>query len=395
MSAIVATKRTNTTAGNGRVDLQVYNDKIYYVWVNSQYIWKAEMNINGTGFVATEIGPNTGTLYLKFQVYGDKIYYVWAQNDSSYYTQLWTAEANIDGTGFTATQRTTNLTDIAYIDFQVYNGKIYYVFGNGDENFRQQIWTAEMNINGTGFTATQRTTGRHRGYTQLQIMGNKIYYVGSESDDSYVSQIWVGEMYIDGTGFVIETKTAGDKHKAWPQLQIVGDKIYYVFHGLDINDEYQIWTAEMNINGTGFTATQRTTGNYSKIFPQLQVAENKIYYVWCQYDDYRYQIATGEMNTDSTGFAETYITTSEYYKDEPKLQVLNDKIYYVWTERDSSAYQVWTGTQEIELPPSSSKILIKINGEWKQATPYVKVNGAWKEAIPFIKVNGQWKQAVI
>ena len=37
---------------------------------------------------------------------------------------------------------------------------------------------------------------------------------------------------------------------------------------------------------------------------------------------------------------------------------------------------------------------LKINGQWKEAIPYVRVNGQWKEAIPYIRVNNQWKEGI-
>lgn len=35
---------------------------------------------------------------------------------------------------------------------------------------------------------------------------------------------------------------------------------------------------------------------------------------------------------------------------------------------------------------------IRVNGVWKEATPYVRVNGVWKEAVPYMRVNGAWKE---
>lgn len=37
---------------------------------------------------------------------------------------------------------------------------------------------------------------------------------------------------------------------------------------------------------------------------------------------------------------------------------------------------------------------LKINGQFKEAIPYVRVNGQWKEAIPYIRVNNQWKEGI-
>lgn len=37
---------------------------------------------------------------------------------------------------------------------------------------------------------------------------------------------------------------------------------------------------------------------------------------------------------------------------------------------------------------------IRVNGQWKEAVPYVRVNGAWKEATAYIRVNGTWKEGI-
>lgn len=37
---------------------------------------------------------------------------------------------------------------------------------------------------------------------------------------------------------------------------------------------------------------------------------------------------------------------------------------------------------------------IRVNGQWKEAIPYVRVNGQWKETIPYMRVNNQWKEGI-
>lgn len=37
---------------------------------------------------------------------------------------------------------------------------------------------------------------------------------------------------------------------------------------------------------------------------------------------------------------------------------------------------------------------ILINGQWKEAIPYVRVNGQWKEAVSYVRINGQWKEGI-
>lgn len=66
------------------------------------------------------------------------------------------------------------------------------------------------------------------------------------------------------------------------------------------------------------------------------------------------------------------------------------KTYYFWAR----------GRNDIGWGPFSDRMSgktlaglarIRVNGVWKNATPYVKVNGVWKIAQPYVKVSGAWK----
>ena len=64
-----------------------------------------------------------------------------------------------------------------------------------------------------------------------------------------------------------------------PQFQVSANKAYYVWHKYD-GPCRQIFTAEMNINGTGPGGEKRTRSPYGKYDPQFQIVGNRIYYVW-------------------------------------------------------------------------------------------------------------------
>ena len=196
---------------------------------------------------------------------------------------------------------------------------------------------------GSDFSPSQRTTGglSDKYNPQQQVVGTKIYYVWHELEGSY-NQIWTAEMNTDGTGWTAKKRTTTAYSKDDPQQQVVGTKIYYIWREY-VGSYYQISTAEMNTDGTGWTATQRTTSAYHKFEPQLQVMGTKIYYVWNESDGTYYQISTAEMNTDGTDWTPTQRTTTAYSKEDPQQQVVGTKIYYVWSEYDGSYSQIWTG----------------------------------------------------
>lgn len=53
------------------------------------------------------------------------------------------------------------------------------------------------------------------------------------------------------------------------------------------------------------------------------------------------------------------------------------------------------GETQLTIPIKiNNNIHIAINGQYKEAIPYVGVNGQWKEANPYIGVNSQWKEGI-
>jgi len=299
--------------------------------------------------------PSTG-YQPQFQVTGSGIFYVWHEYDGPY-RQIFTAVKNIDGTGWKAEKRTSGQFDKVFPQLQVVGSKIYYVRQQPDETKNRQIWTMEMNIDGTGWKEVQRTnTPLDKQFPQLQVVGDKIYYTWNESDGKS-RQIWTAEMNIDRTGWKATKQTSSPFDKFEPQLQMAGEKTFLVWRESD-GVHFQIWTGVMNRDGTAWQATKRTSSPYDKHNPQLHVNGNKIHYTWHEADgpDWRkarYQIWTAEMNIDGTGWQATKRTTSPFEKYTPQLQVHGEKIYYVWEESDGKHRQVWTAS-------------IKRNGmEWK------------------------------
>jgi hypothetical protein len=179
---------------------------------------------------------------------------------------------------------------------------------------------------------------------QMQVSGDKIYYVWHEYDGPF-RQIFTAEMNIDGTGWRAEKRTSGQYDKVFPQLQVVENKIYYVRQQPDATKNRQIWTMEMNIDGTGWKEIQRTNTPFDKQFPQLQVYGDKIYYTWNEFDGKYHQIWTAEMHLDVAGWKATKRTSSPFEKFEPQLQAEGDKIYFVWHEDHGPTEPIWVAIE--------------------------------------------------
>jgi hypothetical protein len=156
-------------------------------------------------------------------------------------------------------------------------------------------------------------------------------------------------MKSDGRGWqaVKRTNSPYDKHN--PQLYLDRGKIYYTWHQADGSDfrraRYQIWTAEMNIDGSEWQAIQRTGTPFDKYTPKLRLVGDKIYYVWEESDGRYRQIWTARVNKDGTGWKSEKRTKSSYGKYDPQFQITGNTIYYVWHEDHGPMEPIWVAEE--------------------------------------------------
>jgi len=330
--------RTSSTGYQPQI--QVSGNKIYCVWHEYdgpfRQIFTAEMNIDGTGWKAEKrTSGQYDKVFPQLQVVGNKIYYVRQQPDGTKNRQIWTMEMNIDRSGWKEVQRTNTPFDKQFPQLQVFGDMIYYTWNESDGKYRQ-IWTAEMNIDGTDWKATKRTSSPFEKFEpQLLVVGEKFYFVWRESDGRHF-QIWTGVMNRDGTGWEAVKRTATPQDKHNPKFKVDEGKIYFTWHEADGPDwrkaRYQIWTAQMNIDGTGWQAIQRTNTPFDKYTPQLQVYGEKVYYVWEESDGKYRQIWTAVTTKDGAGWKPEKRTLTRYGKYDPQFQIVGNKVYYVWHE---------------------------------------------------------------
>ena len=344
------TKRTTSATNKDRPQIQVVEDTIYITWQEggTPQIWLGTMNINGTGWSAVKL---TSTAYAKtypqFHIVGDKIYYVWQEHYGAN-TQIWTARSDLDGGNFSATKQTSSATNRSKPHLQVVGTKIYYVYEEYISGYFA-LMLATADLDGTNWSATQvHWESLHGIYDpQLEVVGTKIYYVFSKRISSSLGYdgLCTGYSDLDGSNFSWDYGESTTDYIEPPQLQVVGEKIYYIYTK-KLGSYVQIKVATSNLDGSGFLTTQKTTSSVSKIAPQLEVVEDKIHYVWHESDGSNTQIWTAIMNIDGSGWSATKKTTSASNKLYPQLDVEgegeDEVIYYVWQEHDGSYTQIWT-----------------------------------------------------
>lgn len=349
------TKRTTSGVNKDRPQLQVVGDIIYITWQEMSggktQIYLGTMKTDGSGWTAVKL---TSTAYNKtvpqFHIVEDKIYYVWQEDDGAN-TQIWTALSDLDGGNFVATKQTTSATNRCNPQLQVFGSKIYYVYEEVVSGY-YALMLAETNLDGTNWSATQlHWLSLHSIFDpQLEVVGTKIYYVFARraSSTPAYDYLWTAYSDLDGSNFSLTLQdTNSNSIIEPPQLQVVGEKIYYIYTIYLTEDPYsQIRVASANLDGSGWSTSQKTSSPYAKKYPQLEVVEDKIHYVWHESDGSKFQIWTAMMNTNGSGWSATKKTTSAYDKQYPQLQVEDEAIYYVWQGSDGSYDQIWTSVDD-------------------------------------------------
>lgn len=371
-----ATKRTTSAFSKDDPQLDVSAGKVYFVWeepdvdpFGKDQIWTAVMNIDGTGFVATQ---RTISAFDKnrpqLQVSGSKIHYVWQEEDPVSQEQIWTAVMNLDGTGFVATERTNTNIDKRGPYLQVVGNKIYYVWREKTGAGEYSIWTAVMNTDGTGWSANKRqvitldgTHGVLAWIVRQHVVGSKIYYIWTEHDGADY-EIWTAVMNIDGSDWTATKRRTSPHDIRWVTLYVYGNNIYYAWYEEDDAGLSQIWTGMMGTDGTNWTATKRTEGDWWLYNIELAASGNTVYYACTRVKSAisQSQVWTAEMNVDGTGWELTQRTSSDgQYHKRLVQQKIGSDIHYVWKEMDDDDYwQIWTG----RLPLPEAQPIIALIG---------------------------------
>lgn len=348
--------------------LQVYDNKVYYVWISDRYnidgtmrIKLGQSDLDGSNFTVIELATITtlGT-GIQFQIVNDKIYYTWRAFTTENH-QVFVARSNLDGSNFIAVRQTSTgqISDVSYdVQLQVYNGKIYYVWPEDDNlsgNWCTQIYTGISDLDGSNFTSTRRTNNSYDNVEQpqLQIYADKLYYVYREQIDMggyHRYQLILASSNLDGSNFVSQQITNRAQGITDPQFQIINDKIYYLWSEPDGNGDYQIYLGISNLDGSNFSLSQLTTSG-DNWYPQLIVGNDKIYYCYSKGDiTYTfYDLYAAESDLTGLNFTETQKTVNNGM-DYPQVCINGNNFYYVWTDGD-----IWTGI-DINITPISLNV---------------------------------------
>lgn len=189
-----------------------------------------------------------------------------------------------------------------------------------------------INLNRLLIEKQLTTTDFDKAKVQIQISGDKIYYVWQETDGSN-TQIWTAVSDLDGENFTATKQTTDANNRVNPRLQVFEGKVYYVYQEI-VSSHYALIHTVADLDGTNWSATQLYWLSGHGIYdPQLHIVGTKIYYVFCRLESLGAgALWTGYSDLDGSNFSMTQQDTdSTHIIYPPQLQVVGIKIYYVYT----------------------------------------------------------------
>lgn len=314
-------QRTRFPLTGDEPKVQVAGNSIYYEYFGQDsggtwQIWTARSNLDGSDYQAEQRTHERDGFRVEqgaLQVVGTDIYYAWPQKDEYGTWQTWTASSRLDGSAFRSVQVTTD--GAALVQQQVVGDSIYYLLNTSWGRPGARHPAGKAYLNSIELAVSNRRGGSLRvlktidsvtartGGAAFQVTNGKLYFAYVQADANDRINLFTGSMTTDGSGFHTVPRRFGEGMRGIPGvrqlgIQVVGNKVYYalVLVNADMSaeeaskqlsqkttvgrDDISFWTAEANIDDSGWKPTRRT-GSPPDIVPQyksIDVVGGKVYY---------------------------------------------------------------------------------------------------------------------
>lgn len=314
---------------------------------NDWQVWTGTVDINLSNWRDQQrTHPPFSGVEPKLVVYGGQSFYEYFGQDANGVWQIYTAQSNSDGSGWRTTQRTFRTEGYRteqLFNLQVASGRIHYAWEEKGDTDQWQMWAASSALDGSDFKAVQHTFDGG-GIPQLQIVGDKKYYLystpASDSRKPYRVSATFAVSKLDGSCWRV-LKTIQDIpywYGGIGAFQVSNNRIYLTYNRAAEDGHIHLFTGEMNTEGQDFRSVQRTFGKENSGIPQggggIQVVGDKIYYIF-QLDNGRFNIeeryaalrSSEQTNTDISDIA-------------------------VWTAVSDLNGSNWKATKRTGAPPS-------------------------------------------
>ena len=351
------------------MDIVINSTTQYVAYCSATKLYLGRMGTDGTSWSEVDLGTASATPWnVKLYIDSTTIHYCFIGHDGTN-DQIYTATSTLAGASFTETKQTA--TNYAKYDLDMIfdNDILYYTWGAVSTASKRQIWTAKMDKDGTGWSASENTTSAYHKYSPKQVTdGTKVYYSWSETDGTY-RQIWTGVQLINFTGWAATKKTTTLSNKWNSELILSSAVLYYLYQEQQSPNRFQLIHATMVVAGTGWTTTQLTTNEYqnSSYANATMFIDTVLYYAWTSATDvFEYALMLGKSALDGTAFTNITATrnTSTDYNNLTGT-VASNVIYMVY---EDSADEVLKSVSATTTTPAWKR--------WLTASTWVTIQGS-------------------
>ena len=351
-TALIPAKRPHLILDTPKPWFDTENDRICYVYRGytpyyGQQIWTAETDSRGLGWkarrktflkqgalgVAVCRDPKTGVMHYTFS--------------ESNNLPVYTAQTNRDGSGWFI----TNKIDCPFFGsgsssvYDPVHDKIHYVFV-GDESGKARLWLAEMNSDGTGWKTVPLATlecspdlAKPAFVLHSATKTIHLIYVDGSYDDRTIA-VWTARVGTDGTGWQAHRRLQTFVESPSPGILLdhARGTLHYMFSAARFDGDGKIlWTAEMDLDGTGWKATARTDRRVGLTRFTLNDNTNRLHYAFVTDDPGGLlQLWTAEMKNDGSDFKaqqRTYNLRS-HNSFNVTLSPESEELFFVYQEFD-------------------------------------------------------------
>jgi len=254
-------------------------------------------------------------------------------------------------------------------------------FNRADAVFWDQLW----GLIGTA-TYTNRDSGSNLLHPQIAVEGTKIYYAWLEVmfwDALHASwQLWTASMNTDGTGWTAVQRTIelehGEDLEYMNMISVPGDKLYFVWNSSLAGAREQLWTGSLTFDLVTWNATQRTADALTYYYyPRLCSDGTNVYYVWMQSNNLAtWVLGTGKLVIATDTFTKTTQATTEiiYW---PQIAVNDGVLYYCYISIDTippATDSFWTATMNIDGTGFAESERLYSTTMATKINPYIGIN---------------------
>lgn len=291
---------------------------------------------------------------------GTKLYYIYTVDDGSGILQLWTAISDLDGGNFVAVQRTSYTTPgvlSASENIEVAGSKVIFAWIESKNGSVREVWTASMDTDGSNWVAIQQTSDGNniKVHTSMDVHNGKVFLAWHQTDLG--NAVYTAIMNLDGSGFVKTKQTANFATNENPQILATDTRIFVLWREWNLAlTKSRLRFGYMNFDGTGWTIVNLTDYDALRVVNDITTDGSYIYAVWYEGLDNYQRLMYSRINFDGTGFGPRVLHDQKYtpgvpgddYAYLPHIEYYSNQIYMTWEDNSTGLWEIYTGVLDLD-----------------------------------------------